>query len=79
MREAIEMLVRGLVDEKDAVDVREVEAPRATVIEIRVAASDVGKLIGRQGSTVRALRTVLHAASLKHGRRYALEIVEDER
>lgn len=77
MREAVELLVKRLVDDADAVDVREVERDRATVIiEVRVAPQDMGKVIGRQGRTVRALRSLLHAASLKHGRRFILEIVE---
>jgi predicted RNA-binding protein YlqC (UPF0109 family) len=59
------------------VDVREVERDRSTrVIEIRVAQSDVGKIIGRQGRTVKALRSLLHAAGEKQRRRYVLEIVE---
>lgn len=77
MKDAVEMLVKSLVGDADAVDVREIERDRATVIiEVRVAPDDMGKLIGRQGRTVRALRSVLHAVSLKRGRRYILEIVE---
>ena len=78
MREAVELIVKSLVSETDAVDVREVEGNRgAAVIEVRVAQGDVGKIIGRQGRTVRALRALLHAASLKHDRRFVLEIVEE--
>jgi len=78
MREAVELIVKSLVSETEAVDVREVEGNRgAAVIEVRVAQSDVGKIIGRQGRTVRALRTLLHAASIKHDRRFVLEIVEE--
>jgi hypothetical protein len=59
------------------VDVREVERDRSTsVIEIRVAQGDVGKIIGRQGRTVKALRSLLHAAGEKQRKRYVLEIVE---
>jgi len=77
MKEAVELIVRNLVQEAEAVDVREVERDRATtVIEVRVAPPDVGKVIGRQGRTVKALRSLLHAAGLKHNRRYVLEIVE---
>ena len=77
MKEAVELIVKSLVREPDEVDVREVErGSSTTIIEVRVAQADVGKLIGRQGRTVRALRSVLHAASLKQGRRYVLEIVE---
>ncbi len=77
MRETVEMIIKKLVDDAEAVDVREVEKSSSSVlIEVRVAEGDMGKLIGRQGKTVRALRSLLHAASLKQKRRYLLEIVE---
>ncbi len=77
MREAVELIVKRLVREAEAVDVREVERDRqTTVIEVRVAQPDVGKLIGRQGRTVKALRSLLHAAGQKRHRRYLLDIVE---
>ena len=77
MKDAVELIVRHLVREAEAVDVREVERDRSTsVVEIRVAQGDVGKVIGRQGRTVKALRSLLHAAGQKRGRRYLLEIVE---
>jgi uncharacterized protein len=77
MRDAVELIVKHLVREAESVDVREVERDRSTsVIEIRVAQADVGKIIGRQGRTVKALRSLLHAAGQKRGRRYVLEIVE---
>lgn len=78
MKEAVELIVKRLVREPEAVDVREIERDRSTsVIEIRVAQSDVGKVIGRQGRTVKALRSLLYAAGEKHRRRYVLEIVEE--
>ena len=71
------MIVKALVNDPAAVDVRAATSGRgATVIEVRVAQADMGKVIGRQGKTVRALRTLLHAASVKHNQRYLLEIVE---
>ena len=77
MKEAVELIVRHLVQEAEAVDVRAVERDRSTtVIEVRVAQPDVGKVIGRQGRTVKALRSLLHAAGQKYNRRYVLEIVE---
>lgn len=77
MKETVEMIVKALVDEQEAVDVREIERNASTVIiEVRVAESDMGKLIGRQGRTVRALRSLLHAAGIKQNRRFILEIVE---
>ncbi|HEX5708036.1 MAG TPA: KH domain-containing protein [Pyrinomonadaceae bacterium] len=77
MKEAVELIVKSLVSDAESVDVREVERDRTTtIIEVRVAQGDVGKLIGRQGRTVRAIRSLLHAASEKHRRRFILEIVE---
>jgi len=76
MRETVEMIVKSLVDDADAVEVREVERRDALLIEVRVAEGDMGKIIGRQGRTVRALRSLLHAAGMKQNRRYILEIVE---
>ena len=77
MKDAVELIVKHLVREAESVDVREVERDRSTsVIEIRVAQGDVGKIIGRQGRTVKALRSLLHAAGEKQRRRYLLEIVE---
>jgi predicted RNA-binding protein YlqC (UPF0109 family) len=77
MKEAVELIVRALVDDRDAVQVREVERDRSTVIiEVEVAQADVGKIIGRQGRTVKALRSLLHAAGVKQNRRFILEIVE---
>jgi uncharacterized protein len=76
MRETVEMIVKALVDEPAAVEVREVERSGSTMIEVRVAESDMGKLIGRQGRTIRALRSIVHAASVKKNRRFVLEVVE---
>ena len=78
MKEAVELILKKLVRDHEAVDVREVERDRSTtVIEVRVAQSDVGKVIGRQGRTVKALRSLLHAAGQKQKRRYVLDIVEE--
>ena len=78
VRDGVELILKKLVREPEAVDVREVERDRSTtVIEVRVAQSDVGKVIGRQGRTVKALRSLLHAAGQKHNRRYVLDIVEE--
>jgi len=76
MRETIEMIVKAIVDDTDAVEVREVERKDVLLIEVRVAEGDMGKIIGRQGRTVRALRSLLHAAGVKRNRRYILDIME---
>lgn len=76
MRETVELIVKALVDDDAAVDVREVEHNGTTLIEVRVAQPDMGKVIGKQGRTVRALRSLLHAVSLKRKHRFVLEIIE---
>ncbi len=76
MRDTVEMIVKALVDEIDAVDVREIERDGTTRIEVRVARSDMGKVIGKQGRTVRALRSLVYAAGLKKHRRFVLDVVE---
>lgn len=76
MKEAVEMVVKSLVDDVEAVDVREIVQQGATLIEIRVAPGDMGKVIGRQGRTVRALRSLAYAVSLKKKHRFVLEIAE---
>ncbi len=76
MRSAVEKLIKALVDETDAVEVTETPRDSAVVISVRVAASDMGKLIGREGRTIKALRSILYAASQKHGKRFILDIAE---
>jgi predicted RNA-binding protein YlqC (UPF0109 family) len=76
MRDTVELIVKALVDNIDAVDVREIDRNGATLIEIRVAPEDMGKVIGKQGRTVRALRSLAHAVGTKRKRRFVLEIVE---
>ena len=76
MRDTIEMVVKALVDDSSAVDVREVQRDGTTRIEVRVAQPDMGKVIGKQGRTVRALRSLVYAAGLKQQHRYVLDVVE---
>jgi predicted RNA-binding protein YlqC (UPF0109 family) len=77
MRDAIELIVKSLVDDSETVDIREVEQRNgAILIEVRVAPQDVGKIIGKQGRTIRALRSVARIAGARQNRRYLLEIVE---
>jgi predicted RNA-binding protein YlqC (UPF0109 family) len=76
MKEAVEIIVKALVDDGEAVDVRAIDRNGATLIEIRVAQEDMGKIIGRQGRTIRALRSLARAVSVKKKHRFVLEIVE---
>ena len=76
MREAVEKIVAALVDDKEAVEVSEEKGERAVVIKLRVAAGDMGRIIGREGRTIKAIRSLLFAAGQKHGKRFVLDIVE---
>lgn len=75
-KELIEYVVKALVDSPDAVEVKEIEGEQTSVIELRVAKEDLGKVIGKQGRTARAMRTILGAASTKAKKRSVLEILE---
>lgn len=76
MKTLIETIAKALVDKSDQVEVTEVEGEQTTVIELKVAKEDLGKVIGKQGRTARALRTILSAASTKIRKRSVLEIIE---
>lgn len=76
MRVLIEYIAKGLVDYPDEVKVTEVVGEKTTVIELRVARDDLGKVIGKQGRTARAMRTILNAAATKIKKRAVLEILE---
>ena len=76
MKELVTEIAKVLVDIPDEVVVREVEGEQVTVLELRVAASDLGKVIGKQGRTARSIRTILSAAGMKLNRRFTLEILE---
>lgn len=76
MKELIEYIAKSLVDNPDEVRVKEVEGERTSVIELIVAKEDLGKVIGKQGRTARAMRTILNAASTKLNKKAVLEILE---
>ncbi|MEE9613445.1 MAG: KH domain-containing protein [Thermodesulfobacteriota bacterium] len=76
MKELIESIARALVDNPDQVKVEEISGDRTSVIELMVAKEDLGKVIGKQGKTAKAIRTILTAASTKLKKRAVLEIVE---
>tara|TARA_Y100000385_G_C12916741_1_gene560677 strand:+ start:491 stop:730 length:240 start_codon:yes stop_codon:yes gene_type:complete len=76
LKDLIEYVGKSLVDLPDSVEVNEIEGEQTTVIELKVDKSDLGKVIGKQGRTARALRTILNAASTKLKKRSVLEIIE---
>jgi len=76
MKMLIEMIAKALVDKPEEVEVTEVDGEQTTVVELKVAKEDLGKVIGKQGRTARALRTILSAASTKIRKRSVLEILE---
>ena len=76
MKELVEAIAKALVDDPDQVQVRAVEGEQVTVLELRVAPPDLGKVIGRQGRTAKSIRTILGAAGMKLKKRLTLEILE---
>ena len=76
IKELLEEIAKALVDVPEEVVVREITGEQTTVFELRVAASDLGKVIGKQGRTARSIRTLLGAAGTKLNRRFTLEILE---
>jgi uncharacterized protein len=78
MQEFLEFVVKGLVQKPEAVTITPVERTGMTIYELRMDSSDVGKIIGKQGVTINAIRSLLLAGSAKKGLRCAMEIVEDK-
>ncbi|HEY9159851.1 MAG TPA: KH domain-containing protein [Desulfomonilia bacterium] len=76
LKDIIEYIAKALVDDPEAVQVTEIEGEVTSVIELRVAKPDLGKVIGKEGRTARAMRTILTAASTKIRKRAVLEIIE---
>ena len=76
MRALVEQIAKALVDEPDEVAVQAIDGEQVTVLELRVSANDLGKVIGKQGRTARSIRTILGAAGMKLKKRYTLEILE---
>ncbi len=77
MKELVEAIAKALVDHPEDVQVKSIEGSQATILELRVHPEDLGKVIGRQGRTAKAIRTLLGAAGMKLHKRYTLEILED--
>ena len=76
MKDLVKAIVTPLVDYPGDIDVREVDSENGSVIELRVKESDLGKVIGKQGRTAKAIRTILNAASVRSGKRVTLEIMD---
>jgi predicted RNA-binding protein YlqC (UPF0109 family) len=76
LKDVVETIAKVLVDSPDEVAVNEIDGEATTVLELRVAPQDLGKVIGKQGRTARAMRTLLRAAGMKVKKRFVLEIVE---
>lgn len=76
MKDLVKYIAQALVDNPEVVEVSEIEGERTSVIELRVAKEDLGKVIGKQGKTAKAMRTILSAASAKVRKRTVLEIIE---
>jgi len=77
MKDLIKSIAQALVDHPEQVSVNEIEGNQTSVLELKVAKDDLGKVIGKQGRTARAMRTILAAAGMKQRRRYNLEIIEN--
>ena len=76
MKELIEHIVKALVDSPDKVAVNEIAGEKSFIFELRVGEGDLGKVIGKEGRTAKAIRTIVTAAAMKQGKRTVLEIIE---
>jgi len=75
-KELVDYVARALVDDPDQVEVSMIEGEKSTILELRVSADDIGKVIGKHGRIAKAIRTILSAASTKTGKRVVLEILD---
>ncbi|MGM0568823.1 MAG: KH domain-containing protein [Elusimicrobiota bacterium] len=79
MKDVVIEIVKNLVDHPDEVDAKEVEGEQTTIIEISTNPEDIGKVIGKKGRTIKALRTIVNAAAVRNDKRVTVEIVEPDR
>lgn len=75
MKELVEIIAKSLVDNPEAVEVKEVAGEQSIILELKVAAEDMGKVIGKQGRIAKAIRTVVKAAAIKENKRVVVEII----
>jgi len=78
MKELVQYLARQLVNNPDAVEVKETQGDTASVVELKVAKEDLGRIIGKQGRTAKSIRTILNAAASRANRKVVLEIIEEQ-
>jgi hypothetical protein len=76
LKSLVEYIAKSLVDDPEQVEVKEIEGEKTTILELKVAEDDLGKIIGKHGRTAKAMRTVISAAATKEGKRAVLEILE---
>ncbi len=76
MRELIELIIKGIVDNPDKVEINEIIGERSSIFEVRVDSDDIGKVIGRQGRNIKSIRTIVNAAAQKDDKRVIIEIVD---
>lgn len=78
MKELVEFLAKALVNHPDAVEVKETQGDTASVLELKVAREDLGRIIGKQGRTAKSIRTIVNAAASRANRKVILEIIEEK-
>ena len=76
MRELIELIIKGIVDNPDRVEINEIIGEKTSIFEVKVDTNDIGKVIGRQGRNIKSIRTIVNAAAQKDDKRVVIEIVE---
>jgi len=76
LKELIELIIKGIVDNPDKVEINEIIGENTSIFEVRVDSNDIGKVIGRQGRNIKSIRTVVNAAAQKDDKRVVIEIIE---
>ena len=76
MKELIELIIKGIVDNPDKVEINEIIGEKSSIYEVRVDSDDIGKVIGRQGRNIKSIRTIVNAAAQKDDKRVVIEVVD---